>query len=118
MHLTHHDDGKQRWQSHEVGVTEQDFYNQEHDIFSHNFMDLTGYGETKEQAVEDFKRKFRYLLDEWNTFAKLLLDSDIAENEMIEVDCFGKPIKKERKKYENHSSRIDDEDRGYPVCNR
>ena len=100
MHLTHHDDGKQRWQSHEVGITEQDFYNQEHDIFSHNFMDLIGYGETKEQAVEDFKRKFRYLLDEWNAFAKLLLDSDVVENEMIEVDCFGKPIEKAGKKYD------------------
>ena len=66
--------------------------------FSHNFMDLTGYGETKEQAMEDFKRKFRYLLDEWNAFAKRLLDSDIAENEMIEVDCFGEPIDKKGEK--------------------
>ena len=102
MHLTHHDDGKQRWQSHEVGVTEQDFYNQKYDVFSHNFMDLTGYDETKEQAVADFKRKFRYLLDEWNAFAKLLLDSDIAKNEMIEVDCFGEPIDKKGENYENH----------------
>ena len=102
MNLTHHDDGKQRWQSHEVGLFEKDFYNQDHDIFSHNFMDLTGYGETKEQAVADFKRKFRYLLDEWNAFAKLLLDSDIAENEMIEVDCFGEPIDKKGENYENY----------------
>ena len=65
-------------------------------------MDLTGYGETKEQAVEDFKRKFRYLLDEWNTFAKLLLDNDVVENEMIEVDCFGEPIDKKGENYENH----------------
>lgn len=97
MNLIYHDDGKQRWQSHEVGIAEKDFYNHEYDIFSHNFMDLVGYGETKEKAVEDFKRKFRYLLDEWNAFAELLLDSDVAENEMIEVDGFGVPIEKGEK---------------------
>lgn len=95
MFLIHHDDGKQKWKSHEVGIAEKDFYNHEYDIFSHNFMDLTGYGETRNEALEDFKRKFQYLLNEWNAFAKLLLDSDIVENEMIEVDCFGKPIEKE-----------------------
>lgn len=94
MFLIHHDDGKQKWQSHEVGIAEKDFYDNEYGIFSHNFMDLDGYGETREEALEDFKRKFRYLLDEWNAFAELLLDSDVVENEMIEVDCFGEPIEK------------------------
>lgn len=94
MFLTYHDDGKRKWQSHEVGIAEKDFYDNEYGIFSHNPMDLIGYGETKEKALEDFKRKFQYLLDEWNTFAKLLLDSDVVENEMIEVDCFGEPIEK------------------------
>lgn len=97
MNLIYHDDGKQRWQSHEVGITEKDFHNHEYGIFSHNFMDLAGYGETRNEALEDFKRKFRYLLDEWNAFAKLLLDSDVAENEMIDVDCFGEPIEKGEK---------------------
>lgn len=98
MNLTHNDDGKQRWQSHEVCIAEEkDFHNHEYGIFSHNFMDLAGYGETKNEALEDFKRKFQYLLDEWNAFAKLLLDSDVAENEMIEVDGFGVPIEKGEK---------------------
>ena len=95
MILIHNDDGKQEWQSHMVGITEKDFYSYEYDVFSHNFMDLTGYGETRNEALEDFKRKFQYLLNEWNAFAKLLLDSDIVENEMIEADCFGEPIEKE-----------------------
>lgn len=98
MILIHHDDGKQKWQSHMVGITEKDFYNYEYDVFSHNFMDLTGYGKTRNEALEDFKRKFRYLLDEWNAFAKLLLDSDVVENKMIEVDCFCEPIEKEGEK--------------------
>lgn len=51
----------------------------------------------KNEALEDFKRKFQYLLDEWNAFAKLLLDSDVAENEMIDVDGFGVPIEKGEK---------------------
>lgn len=97
MNLTHNDDGRQGWQSHEVGIAEKDFHNHEYDIFSHNFMDLAGYGETKNEALEDFKRKFQYLLDEWNAFAKLLLDSDVAENEMIDVDGFGVPIEKGEK---------------------
>ena len=95
MFLIHHDDGKQKWKSHEVGIAEKDFYNHEYDIFSHNFMNLAGYGETRNEALEDFKKKCQYLLNEWNAFAKLLLDSDIVENEMIEVNCFGEPIKKE-----------------------
>ena len=42
MILIHHDDGKQKWQSHMVGITEKDFYNHEYDVYTHNFMHLTG----------------------------------------------------------------------------
>lgn len=92
MNLSHHNDGKQKFNSHEVGLIDKDFHNAEYGIFSHNFMDLAGYGETKEEALEDFKRKFQYLLDEWNAFGKMLFESDVLENKIVEVDCFGKPI--------------------------
>lgn len=91
INLTHHDDGKGNFQSHEVSISESDFYNPEHDVFSHDFFDITGYGSTKEEAVEDFKRKFEYVLAEWNAFGKILFCPAIQLN-ITEVDCFGKTI--------------------------
>lgn len=70
INLTHCDDGKGKCQSHEISISESDFYNPEHDVFSHNPFDITGYGATKEEAIEDFKRKFEYILAEWNAFEK------------------------------------------------
>lgn len=89
INLTHHDDGKGKWQSHEVSISESDFYNPEHNVFSHNPFDITGYGPTKEEAIEDFKRKFEYVLAEWNAFEKLLSNPAVQLN-ITEVDCFGK----------------------------
>lgn len=91
INLTHHDDGKGKFQSHEVSISESDFYNSEHDVFSHNPFDITGYGSTKEEAIEDFKRKFEYVLAEWNAFEKILCCPAIQLN-ITEVDCFGEPI--------------------------
>lgn len=91
INLTHHDDRKGKFQSHEISISENDFYNSEHDVFSHNPFDIIGYGSTKEEAMEDFKRKFEYVLAEWNAFGKLLFCPAIQLN-ITEVDCFGKPI--------------------------
>ena len=91
INLTHHDDGKEKFQSHEVSISESDFYNSEHDVFSYNPFDITGYGSTKEEAIEDFKRKFEYVLAEWNAFGKLLSNPAVQLN-ITEVDCFGKTI--------------------------
>lgn len=91
INLTHHDDGKGKFQSHEVSISESDFYNPEHDVFSHNPFDITGYGSTKEEAIEDFKIKFEYVLAEWNTFEKILFCPAIQIN-IVEVDCLGNPI--------------------------
>lgn len=91
INLTHHDDGKGKCQSHEVSISESDFYNPEHNVFSHNPFDITGYGSTKEEAIEDFKRKFEYVLAEWNAFGKLLSNPAVQLN-ITEVDCFRKTI--------------------------
>lgn len=93
IRLTHHDDGKQKFQSHMIGIADiPDFYNADYDVISHNFFDLYGYGETKDEAIADFKRKFEYILKEWNAFDKLLFDTDVIENNIMEVDCFGKEV--------------------------
>ena len=91
INLTHHDDGKGKFQSHEVSISESDFYNPEYDVFSHDPFDITGYGSTKEEAMEDFKRKFEYVLAEWNAFEKILFCPAIQLN-ITEVDCLGNTI--------------------------
>ena len=91
INLTHYDDGKGKLQSHEVSISETDYYNSEYDVFSHDPFDITGYGSTKEEAMEDFKRKFEYVLAEWNAFGKMLFNPAIQLN-TIEVDCLGKSI--------------------------
>lgn len=88
INLTHHDDGKGKFQSHEVSISESDFYNPEHDVFSHNPFDITGYGSTKEEAIEDFKRKFEYVLAEWNAFGKTIPSGPVLPENAKSGDIF------------------------------
>lgn len=91
INLTHYDDGKGKLQSHGISISEDAFYNSEHDIFSHDFFAITGFGSTKEEAMEDFKRKFEYVLAEWNAFGKMLFNPAVQLN-VMEVDCLGNSI--------------------------
>ena len=93
IEMTHNDDHKGKWHSHTVSIMEHDFYNAEANLYSHNPFDVYGYGETKEEAVEDFKNKFRYLMRELKAFEMMLLDTDVITDNIVEVDCLGKPIK-------------------------
>lgn len=92
LNLTHYDDGKQKYRSHEVELNEPYFYNAEHDVYTHNPFSITGYGQTKEEAVEDFKKKYEYVLNELIAFGKMLFETDVIE--IMEVDCCGYPIDK------------------------
>ena len=93
IEMTYHNDGKEKWQSHEITLREHDFYNAEADVWSHNPFDLYGYGATKEEAIEDFKNKFKYVMRELKAFEMMLLDTDVITSNIIKVDCFGKDIK-------------------------
>lgn len=93
IEMTYHNDGKEKFQSHEIEIRENDFIDSEYMLFSHNPFDITGYGATKEEAIEDFKNKFRYIMKELRAFETMLLDTDVITDNIIEVDCFGKPIK-------------------------
>lgn len=93
IEMTYHNDHKERWQSHEISIREHDFYNAESDVWSHNPFDITGYGATKEEAIEDFKNKFKYVMRELKAFEMMLLDTDVITSSIIKVDCFGKDIK-------------------------
>ncbi len=90
--LAHHDDKKGKYQSHEVYLKEDDFYNAEYGLLSTNPFDVMGYGATKEEALKDFMRKMDYILREWEAFEKILFCTDILTDNMIDVDCFGKEI--------------------------
>ena len=90
IELTRFDDKKGKSQSHEVAIIEHDFYNADGDVWSHNPFEIYGYGETKEEAIEDFKKKFRYIMRELKAFEMMLLDTDVITDNIIEVDCDGR----------------------------
>lgn len=95
MVLAHYNDGKEKYQSHEIYFKEDPhFYHQETGLFSHNLSDIRGYGETKEEALDDFKKKFDYIMYEMKAIENLLHGSDVYTNSMIEVDCSGNEITK------------------------
>lgn len=98
IEMTYHNDGKEKFQSHEISIRENGFINTEYMIFSHNPFDITGYGATKEDAITDFKNKFSYLMKELRSFETMLLDTDVITDGIIEVDCVGKPIIRKNKK--------------------
>ena len=89
IELIHYDDSKEKSQSHEVTIIEHDFYNAEANIWSHNPFDIFGYGATKEEAIEDFRKKFRYIMRELKAFETMLLDTDMITDNIMEVDRNG-----------------------------
>ena len=92
IRLTHHDDHKEKWQSHEITMCDSEFVNAVFGIYSHNPFDIIGYGKTKDEAIEDFKNKFKYVMRELKAFETMLLDTDVITDDIMEVDCRGVPI--------------------------
>lgn len=88
IQLVHHDDGKQKYQSHEVYCKEAEFYFADIDLFSRNPFEITGYGSTKDEALQDFIRKMDWVVKEWQNFRKSLNEN----SETREVDCMGNYI--------------------------
>lgn len=89
MQLAHYDDKKEKLQSHEVSIKDDNFYNEDFQIFSYNITDIIGYGETKAEALIDFKNKFNYIMKEYKAFEKILFETSVLEDGIVEVDCFG-----------------------------
>lgn len=54
---------------------------------------MIGYGETKEEALEDYKKKFGYVMDELRAFERMLFETDVVENNMVEIDYRENEIK-------------------------
>ena len=98
IEMTYHNDHKEKFQSHEISIRENGSFDAEVEdgvwVWTHDPFDITGYGATKEEAIEDFKTKFKYIMKELNAFEAMLLDTDVITDNIVEVDCMGKPIKK------------------------
>lgn len=95
IQLTHYNDGKEKHQSHEVSLKVPHGINSKrfNAYIEYDFSEITGYGETKEEALNDFMNKFNYMLDEWQTFANMLNDTNVVTDNMLEVDCVGHEVK-------------------------
>lgn len=90
--LTHYNDGKEKGQSHSISIYSDHTARSnliERGIYSMDLTELTGYGDTKEAAIQDFKEKFDYLISEWKAIETMLFETDILENGILEVDCLG-----------------------------
>lgn len=86
IEMTYYNDYKEKRQSYEISIREHDFYNAEADLYSHNPFDIIGYGATKEEAIEDFKNKFKYVMREWKAFEIMLFDTDVIIDSIIKID--------------------------------
>lgn len=80
MVLEHINDGKGKWQSHVVRIKDEDSTFVEAGVYSGDPFDIEGYGETKEEALEDFETKFKYLIGKWKKFEKDLSEDRISIN--------------------------------------
>lgn len=88
--MTYFDDGKEKWQSHEVSMgvrfEESDKENVDPYLFSSAYIDVefanfpTGYGATKEDAIQNFKDKMKFIADSFNNII-----NEINNNPNIEI---------------------------------
>lgn len=88
MKIAHHNDGKEKSQSHTCYLfNDVDGY--------HNFdlTDIYAYGETKEEAIANLKKELTYYFDEIHALEDMLYGTDVLDNDIIEVDCLGRKIK-------------------------
>ena len=92
--LVHYNDGKEKWQSHEIYLNEEDFYNDEFDLFSISPFDVSGYGATKEEALKDFMRKMEHVFIEWKAIKELLFNTNELTDNMVEINWWGEEVKK------------------------
>lgn len=94
IRMVHHDDGKCKWESHEVYLQDADNFYNDIGVWSHNIFEARGCGETQEEALNDLKKKLEYLFDELRAIEKMIFETNVLSDNIIEVDCLGKEIVK------------------------
>lgn len=86
LKLAHYDDGKGKYQSHEVSFGEYCEYTKK--IVSPE-LSFSGYGETYDEALDDFKRQLCDIRDEISNFIELL---DKNQLQPVKIDCVNKVV--------------------------
>lgn len=90
IRLAHYNDGKQKCYSHEISIFDKcDDYCDETGTYGvHDLASIVGYGDSEEQAREDFRDKFNSAFEQLKEFHRKLNDSNESIEE-VEVDCTG-----------------------------
>ena len=100
IQMTHHDDGKKKCQSHTIGFRDIENTASEYAkttvfenafICGHDITTIEAYGETQEEAIKNLEPVMDWLFEEFEAIRKLY-ESGLYEQDIQEVDCFGKPI--------------------------
>lgn len=87
MKIAHYNDGKEKWESHTCYLfNESDSYDQ------FDITNIRGYGETKKEAIQNLKKELEYYFNELHALEKMLYETDVLDNDTIEVDCLGRKI--------------------------
>ena len=87
MKIEHYNDGKEKWESHTCYLFNDSDAYPEFDITN-----IRGYGETKEEAIQNLKKELQHYFDELHSLEKMLYETDVLDNDIIEVDCLGTKI--------------------------
>ncbi len=90
IRLAHYNDGKQKCYSHEISIFDKcDDYCDETGTYGvHDLAAIIGYGDSEEQAREDFRDKFNSAFEQLKEFHRKLNNSNESIEE-VEVDCTG-----------------------------
>lgn len=88
--LTHYDDGKGKWQSHEVSMIDHDEYNDNGDF---DFTNIYGYGEDYDEALKNFIEEFDKKYEQLTIFRARLNELESGLVTLYQVDCLKKIIK-------------------------
>lgn len=87
MKIAHHNDGKEKWESHTCYL-----FNESNSYDEFDITNIRGYGETKEEAIQNLKKELGHYFDELHSLEKMPYETDVLDNDIIEVDCLGTKI--------------------------
>lgn len=65
-------------------------FNDADDYHEFDITNIHGYGETKEEAIENLKKELEYYFNELHALEKMLYETDVLDNDIVEVDCLGR----------------------------
>lgn len=88
MKIAHHNDGKEKSQSHTCYL-----FNDVDGYSNFDLTDIYAYGETKEEAITNLKKELEYYFNELRALEKMIYETDVLDNDVVEVDCLERKIK-------------------------